>query len=979
MIKLNLTCIKFFLAVVLSFEVLSASAATRYSVATGNWNANSTWSAASGGAPGASFPVAGDIVFIENGNSITVTANAACASITYPDQATNPTLTVNATFTLTVSGAVTIREFEGVLDGVVTISGGGSLVCASVTIGESPYNPGAKAIALQSIISTIAVLNISGNLNILSPYKTALKLRNSVFSLNAGTVTVGGSVTSINEGASNISTLTMATGAQTGTLILSGATPFNLSLTGTNTITLNGTSALVNYNRAGAQTVYATTYTNLTLSGSGAKTITGATINGILSMEGTATATGSSPAFGAAATLRYLGSASQITGVEFPATFSGTGGVIINNINGVSLNSSKTINSILTLTSGTFSLGANTLTLANGSNLSYGAGSLTGGATSNLTIGTGANIILNAISGGLNNFNTSRNITLGADLSANGTLTLTAGTLTVGANTLTLNGPTIAGTPTNLTTTTASSLTFGGSSAGVLIPVSVTNLNNLTINNANGVTIQGPLNITGIVSPQNGNLSSGGFLTLISTAAQTALIDGSGAGTVTGNVTMQRYLPVGFGYKYFSSSFQGATVNEFGDDMDLAASFPTFYEYDESRTSAGWVSYTNPASVLSPLHGYAVNFGSSVAAKTVDVTGVVNNGALSRTLNNNNNLYTQGFNLTGNPYPSPINWDAIAGWTKTNIDNALYYFKASGADEYSGTYGTYVNGISSDGKATNIIPSMQGFFVHVSNGPPWPVAGTLAMDNRVRITDQTHSFLKSDGKNRISLFRLVAGFSDDTASYDPMAIYFDEKATAEFESLLDAHKLMNTTPLTPNLYSIIPGGNNLAINALPLPQDSLLIIPVGLKIAKSGNIKFRIAEISNLPSEIKILLHDEVTGTDHVLNLLKEFSIYLATGEYNDRFSLRFVKGTTDIPESRPGTDLLNMYNSKSSLRADIKELYGNKGTIIINNISGQIVFRKEIYEAGYHEFNPQLINGIYIVNFITGNIRDTKKILILN
>jgi len=1133
MINLNLTCNKFFLAVVFSFSVLSASAANRYSVATGNWNSTATWSAASGGAPGASFPVLADVVYIENGNTITVTANAACASITFLDQATNPTLTVNATFTLTVSGTVAIDEFELAVNGACTISGGGSLVCTNVILGQTPFNPSAKLTANQSLTSTIAFFNISGNLNLLSPFKNPDRIRNSVFNLNAGTVTVGGSVTSTNENAGNVSTLTMATGAQTGTLVLSGATPFSLSGTGTNTITINGTSALVNYNRAGAQTVRPTTYTNLTLSGSGAKTTTGATVNGVLSMEGTATA-GSTPTYGAAATLQYKGSASQTTGVEFPVTFSGTGGVIINNINGVLLSGSHTINSILTLTSGAFSLVANTLTLANGSNLSYGGGSLTGGATSNLTIGTGANITLNSISGGLNNFNTGRNITLGADLSLNGTLTLTAGTFSVGANTLTLNGPTIAGTPANLATTAASSLIFGGTTAGVLIPTSVVALNGLSIINTSIVTLQSSLTVSGIFNPAgaglsigantltlngqincgtltggatsniiiggagtanlpavtlnnltinravtmcgnvtvvgtltltsgalsivtytltfqtsntpvvrtsgtitttsssnlsfgssgntggnaftlpagtfttaptinnlsiyrtnsltlneqmislngillcNGPLNTNGNLTLLSTAGGTALIDGSGTGTITGNVTMQRYLPSGFGYKYFSSPFQASTVFEFDDDMNLSASFPTFYGYDENRTSSGWINYTDPAGVLNPMSGYAVNFGSGVAAKTVDVTGVVNNGYLSRTLYNHDSTYTKGFNLVGNPYPSPIDWNT-GGWTKTNIDNALYYFKAGGADEYSGTYSTYINGVSNDGVLNkNIIPSMQGFFVHVSNGA-FPVTGTLAMDNSVRITDMTHSFIKSDGVNSIPLLRLTACFSNDKVSYDPIVIYFDEKATAGFDSRFDAFKLMNTDLLTPNLYAVASDGNNLSIDALPVTDDSLLVVPLGLKTEKDGSITFMINDISNLPSGTQIYLRDELTGADQVLNQNRGYNIYLAAGEYNNRFSLRFVKGSPDIPENRPGTGMLNVYNSNGTLIADISLLYGNRGTLFIINISGKIMFRKEIYEPGYHEFNPQIINGVYIVNFISGSSRDTKKIIILN
>ena len=272
-------------------------------------------------------------------------------------------------------------------------------------------------------------------------------------------------------------------------------------------------------------------------------------------------------------------------------------------------------------------------------------------------------------------------------------------------------------------------------------------IKDLIINNPAGVSLLGSLNVTGIVTVENGDLASDGNLTLRSTVTGTALVDGSGTGAITGNVIMQRYLPSGFGYKYFSSPFQASTVNEFGDDMDLGSAFTTFYRYDENRLvsgnpASGWVSYKTTTNVLNPLAGYAVNFGSSAASNTVDVTGVVSSGTLSVNLYNHNNPYTLGFNLIGNPYPSPIDWDAATGWTKINIDDALYFFKASTTDQYGGTYSTYINGISSDGVVNNIIPSMQGFLVHVSDGT-WPVTGTLAMDNSVRITDLTHSFTKS--------------------------------------------------------------------------------------------------------------------------------------------------------------------------------------------------------------------------------------------
>jgi hypothetical protein len=477
----------------------------------------------------------------------------------------------------------------------------------------------------------------------------------------------------------------------------------------------------------------------------------------------------------------------------------------------------------------------------------------------------------------------------------------------------------------------------------------------------------------------NGTLNAGGNITLLSTATQTALIDGSGIGQVPGNLTMQRYLSSGFGYKYFSSPFQTATVNEFGDDMNLAASFPSFYRYDENLLSSGWVSYINPNGVLNAMLGYAANFGSLAAAKTVDVTGVVNNGDLSLTLYNHNFMYTKGFNLIGNPYPSPIDWDALSGWTKTNIDNAVYYFKASTSDQYGGTYSTYINGVSSDSIVNNIIPSMQGFFVHVSDGS-WPVTGILAMNNNVRIADLTHSFTKSKGLNAVPLLRLTSMFSDDTTSSDPVVIYFDEKAGTHFDSQLDALKLFNTDLKVTNLYTIIPDSTKLAIKALPAISDNLCTVPLGLKLNKTGKIIFKISDIDETLSGMRIYLTDINAGIEQDLLPDKEYIVSLTKGEYNNRFFLNLSTNTTDIkPEILESLEMFAIYSSHGVLKAEIKRLTGKEGRLIIINLTGQVLFIKEVFDTGYLEFNPGLKDGIYIASFTTGTKRSSKKISIQN
>lgn len=473
----------------------------------------------------------------------------------------------------------------------------------------------------------------------------------------------------------------------------------------------------------------------------------------------------------------------------------------------------------------------------------------------------------------------------------------------------------------------------------------------------------------------NGILNSNGNMTLLSTEVKTALIDGSGIGEVFGDVIMQRYLSSGFGYKYFSSPFQAATVAEFGDDMDLMATFESFYRYDEARTSSGWVSYINPAWLLVPMRGYAVNFGSSSVARTVDVTGIVNNGSLSLTLHNNNNLYTKGFNLIGNPYPSPIDWNAPDGWTKTSIDDALYYFKSSTTDEYGGTYSTYMNGISSDGFSASIIPSMQGFFVHVSDGT-WPVTGILSMNNSVRVNNQAHPFIKSRNTGERPYLRLVSGYSGDSASYDPLVVYFDDNATSDFDGQLDALKLFNTDAQVTNFYSFGEDGRRLSINALPVTTDNLCTVRLGIKTERDGEVIFRIERLVGDFNYDIIYLSDIITGSRQELYSGIEYKISLIADHYQNRFFLLLANNSTDIPDQTLTEEWIKINVINGILKLEIKLPSCKDGMLEIKNILGQALFVYMIDEPGYHEFNPSLKTGIYIATFSSGKKKFSKRIL---
>ncbi len=569
-------------------------------------------------------------------------------------------------------------------------------------------------------------------------------------------------------------------------------------------------------------------------------------------------------------------------------------------------------------------------------------------------------------------------LSAGSTGSVNNLIIAAGSSFTVSGNTIQISGTITNNGTFDATDGTVAMTGLLAQNIGVNVFLNNT-IKDLIINNTADVSLLGPLNITGIVTLQSGNLISDGNLTLLSTAARTALINGAGNGNVTGNVTMQRYLPSGFGYKYISSPFQAATVSQFADDMTLG-SF-TFYRYDESRTVSGWVGYSAPANILNPTEGYAANFGSDPAAKTADITGVVNNGNLSVTLYNHDNTYTQGMNLVGNPYPSPIDWDAASGWTKTNIDDAIYLFKASATDQYGGTYSSYINGIPTGGSDLNIIPSMQGFFIHVSDGPS-TVTGTLGFTNSVRITDLTHPFAKSKGaETTIPLLRLSVVYSDDKAASDPAVIYFDEKAAPSFDSQLDALKLMNTDLNVPNLYSVTPEGAKLSISALPLITDDSCSVPLGIKLNRAGtaSIIISIQDIEETLSRMRIYISDTVAHTEQDLLPGKEFTVSLEKGEYLNRFFLNFSDLPTDINDNIRDTDLFSVYSSNGILKAQINTITKNRGRLVIYNLTGQVILIREIYETGYLELNPGVSEGIYIISYTTGLNRSSKKIFIQN
>ena len=279
----------------------------------------------------------------------------------------------NGAFTIS-SGTLATGDVEVTFAGNFANSGtftaGGSLITITGATAQSIAGFTTTGNVLMSKTGNVATLG--GNVN-----ASGLTINGSGGTLNLGllhTHTFTGTWTRTNG----------TVDGNTSTLIIGG----DASGSGG---TFTRSTSTVKYNASGTQIVAGVIYNNLTLSGSGAKTSSGVTVNGILSMEGTATAT-NLPTYGAAATLQYNGSGAQTTGPEFPATWTGTGGIIIaNSLYEVTLDEAKVINGPLNISNASATLNTDA---TNNYGLTLGGSFLNAGTllanASNITIsGTG--------------------------------------------------------------------------------------------------------------------------------------------------------------------------------------------------------------------------------------------------------------------------------------------------------------------------------------------------------------------------------------------------------------------------------------------------------------------------------------------------------------------------------------------------------------------------------------------------------------
>jgi hypothetical protein len=488
-------------------------------------------------------------------------------------------------------------------------------------------------------------------------------------------------------------------------------------------------------------------------------------------------------------------------------------------------------------------------------------------------------------------------------------------------------------------------------------------------------------------------INANGKVTLLGSSTSQGMLVQNGTGVVIGQLNIQRYLrantgTAGLGYRFISSPTSDATfaqISELNPVVNPAFNgaafpgrtvpFPTVYSYnpalagDPAKTfttspfpefDKGWVSPSALTDAMDVGRGYTVN---TTANQVVEITGTVNNGTVNVPIITGN-AASLGYNLVGNPYPSPIRWSAVRALS-TGVNDAIYQNMATG--QYTGSWASFVAGVGTNG-ATDSIAVMQGFFV-IANAN-----GNVVFNNTVRATaySNPNSFRTEDDQNAVKnngLLRLA--LTNSANKTDETVVYFTEKATKDFDAKYDAVKFQLNGGNFSNIYTT-DGKNLFSINGLPTLTDDL-VVPIIVQSWTNGNQIITMTEKLNFNRSVEVFLKDKAMDKIHDLSK-GGYEFAMTSGVLADRFELIFKPQFT---QSELNGDILNVYPNPAveTLNISISDDYKGALTLRLIDVAGREIWSEKAEKTGKIYQTSASLEGLASGTYLL-EVESSKKML---
>jgi chitodextrinase len=402
------------------------------------------------------------------------------------------------------------------------------------------------------------------------------------------------------------------------------------------------------------------------------------------------------------------------------------------------------------------------------------------------------------------------------------------------------------------------------------------------------VAIKNTMKIAGAIKVKAGQLNAAGNITLLSTAERSAgIMEIENNGSIAGNIRVQQYLSgVGERWIGLSSPVSGVTI------ANWQQFFPVYGQFTGS-------SGAGEASVLvsngSDLIPYPATGGSNTApiergkgyytklsnnsSITLEEVGVPFQGNVTFSLSAGSGGGTMnGWNLVGNPYASPIEWNLSAdAWIRTAVSDVISIKEKKIANGQMVAQYRYFNPII---KGVKINPG-EAFWVQ-----SYASGATMTATEKAKNLKQ-QSF--EDSVSHVIISLLQGMLSDDAY------VLFTSAGTDNFDNKLDGLKRLNDGMFS---FSTMQGNLSLAVNNMSGTFCSRTI-NLNLVNTPAGTYVIKFSKLEKLAGIGTIKLVDKYaqsTTTITASNTMYQFTVTSDAASYGaNRFSAIFERQAVDL------------------------------------------------------------------------------------
>ncbi len=531
-------------------------------------------------------------------------------------------------------------------------------------------------------------------------------------------------------------------------------------------------------------------------------------------------------------------------------------------------------------------------------------------------------------------------------------------------------------------------------------------IDNLNIQSSLSAFIEGEQEITNMLSLNSGNLFINGSLTLKSNASGTAQIADLNGNIITGDVTVERFIPAGDNnrrvFRLLSSPVttstsirdnwqEGAlnntddpnpgfgthitgsttdTTNGFDGTNSGAASLLLFDNNTQTWSAIGNTDVNTiqagEAYALFVRGDRSIDLTSSSQTPTNTVlraTGAVPAGSVDFT----SDLSTGAnqFNLIGNPYQAIVDFTSL---TTSDIKTAFFFVW----DPNGATSGQYVSYDGTPGEEMMLQPG-QSIFVQ----------------NSVSATSPSLVFSQSDKNpsgavtsvfdtNQIAIANLEL-YNMNNIEVDVMKFRFEDGADNGIDDY-DAGKLGNPTE---NLASV-NSGTLLSIERRDIPQADE-VLPLFINQYQDAQYEFKL-EVANWDDSINVYIVDNYLNTSTLIDANQGYSFSVDSSipesVATDRFEINFDNTTLGVNDNSFGSNF-NIYPNPTGdglFTIKTSGLEGNDVNVKIHNMLGQEMLSREFNVENNGEVNvnaSELASGIYMVELSQNDKHFTTKLII--